>query len=264
MGLDNFPYPNEIFSGVYYTHPSCHDWLNKQINEENYDEFLRDAWKYIQQYQNWEIIFDINKYNFSIFRSKRDGEKYSVGHIRFLSTAINDILSIPENGNVNEFNTTLWKRKVDKYIPIWKLGTVIFPDTTFMLSINYEDFPVWFLGFDIIDENTIFIRQIQWTRISDETSTFFQKKSHFIKWFAWNKVLIWFLEDYLKNKGFSWKIILQSSGNNEYYHKKTLHAKKTTQIRANMVRIYDKAGQEMWYRGNIPGNIMWFNYSKEI
>lgn len=236
----NVPYPEEVFPWAIYTHNGVGFGSNGQPRNILYNPILRDAEKYIDQYRDWEIPFDSNKYNFSIFQVN-DNTSFWTQHqwyVRFLSNTVNEILSLPIDTNV----ATLFS---DRKVPNEKealgiLWTEIYPDSDFMVSINYEDFPIWFLGFNINEDGDTEIIQIQWTRIIDKTRTFYSKKHHFLSGFDWEKVLVHFFEDYLLDSNFTWKIIIQCAENNSYYNKKNI--KKEI-----FDRRYNTTAIDLWY-----------------
>jgi hypothetical protein len=54
--------------------------------------------------------------------------------------------------------------------------------------------------------------------VIDETKTFFCEKHHLLDGFQWKKVLITFFEDYLRNNGYTGKLMIQCAEHNRYYN----------------------------------------------
>lgn len=151
-----------------------------------------------------------------------------------------------------------WRREISIDNPIWYLGTNIFPDTDYMLTINYQNTPIGFLWFDIDRDGSITIKQLQWSNIVDEWRLFFVWKHHMLDGFDWKKVLITFFEDYLRNKGYTGKLIIQCSEHNKYYthdlESSNDHPENIEKLQKRNQRLkshYNNIPLELWYSRNV-------------
>jgi len=251
------PYPEEVFPWVIYS-SNWRKAFSRQWEIPNipYDAIFRDAWVYIENFQTSDNLpFDVNKYNFSMFQANNLTDINSMHHwyIRFLTETVNTILGLPRETQVSTLPQFKNKKKVDH--ELWLLWVEIYPDTEYMISLNYEDFAVGFLGFSVTQDWNIDIVQLQSWKIVDETQTFSQKH-HYLDWFEWTKVLVSFFEDYLKKKWFTWKIIIQCSENN-WKFKEDNQLSDDPETRAKQIRIndwllknYNPTAQALWYDRN--------------
>lgn len=257
MQRNEIPFPEEVFPSVYYTHNDGRFGVGENARTYSYNEIFRDAGKYIQRFQIWKLWFDINKYNFSLFQANdsRSPKTRIWGYIRFLSETANDILWYTVDTPVSSLLTHA-TNSIDA--TLWKIGTEIFSDTDYIMSLNYENFPIGFLWFDIDRAWNITIQQLQWSKIVDETKTFFCKKNHLLNGFEWQKVLITFFEDYLQDNGYTGKLTIQCAEHNRYYNhsagKNNDHPNNTrrdTERNKLLKKHYNKTPLELWYTRDI-------------
>lgn len=283
---ENILYPEEFFPHASYSHNDGRFWLWNNNSRDVTDwPLFYNAWEYIQKFryqdQQWkdeQIFWNLSDYNFSIFQSNDSRAPWTrIGwYIKFHSIVVNNLIWIPPETPIKEARKKVHLRTLNINDPIWILRTEVMPDADFMVSINFQDTPIGFLGFDIESDGNIKIKQIQWTNVVDQARTFFSWKHHALDGFDWRSVLVTFFEDYLRQSWFQWTIVLQSSENNQYFTPKEDLAiddeRRAEQEKRNkrLLKHYNPTAKKLWYKRDIilPAQI-WNrtypnNYSKTI
>jgi len=277
----DLPYAEDFFPEVYHTASIGEDTVFWRTDGSvfEYDPRLRDAEKYIKRYASDENIFwNPEHYNFSLFKGI-DEKKNSIilFEMNVVSRTINSVLWISPDTKLRDVKSTfLWRSKLDddqvyrKAQKIWVLNTNIYPDAPYVLSLNYQDFPIGYISFDIIWD-IIYIQQIQASDIMDKYLSFESWRNHLLQWFDWRKVLITFFEDYLRDNGFSWIVVIQAGENNMYHNTtESDDIEKDSKRKAQNSRIrnsYNSTAEELNY--NIRVHSVWRkqevqDYWKEI
>lgn len=263
----DFPYAEDFFPEVYHTASIGEDTVFWRTDGSifEYDPKLRDAEKYIRRYTTDENIFwNPEHYNFSLFKGIDEKKKSIIlFEMNIVSRTINSILWISPDTKLRDVKSSfLWKSKLSKdeaykkSQKIWVLNTNIYPDAPYVLSLNYQDFPIGYISFDIV-WNTIYIQQIQASDIMDQYLSFESWRNHLLQWFEWRKVLVTFFEDYLRNKGFSWTVVIQAGENNMYHNtKEDDDIEKENKRKAQNSRIissYNNTATDLNYEMRVKG-----------
>lgn len=194
-----------------------------------YDEFWRDAGWYISTFlksSKSNLNFDINRYNFTVI----DLWDNRAWYIRCTSKRIHNLIA----GNTDydkERNGELYSE--------------FYPDTRYVIALNYEDFLIAILGFHINKNNEIEIVQLQATSITDQTRTFFHQKHHFLDGFDWAKVLVSFFESYLWRSWYTGKLIIRSGWNNTFLYDCFWWGQEKRTER--FLKNYDTTAQDLGY-----------------
>lgn len=264
---EDFGFPEDFFRNVVYTHNhNGRFWRRwEPVEDVPYWQLLYRAYEYIERFRHkqkdWvkkKLVGNPQEYNFSVFQSNDSRTPWTriVWYIQFLSCQINSLLEIPDTTPVWELMERQWRQLVNIQEPVWILGTEIFPDTDFMATLNYQDFPIWFLWFNIERDGNITIKQIQSSPFTDQVRLFFQEWHHFLDGFDWEKVLVTFFEDYLKEAWFSGKIIFQCAENNRYYTpaedlwEQERDQAKLEERNTRLIKHYNKTAEALWYTRN--------------
>lgn len=264
---EDIPYPEDYFPHVVHTANISENTIFWRTDGSCfvYDEKLRDAGKYILRSSDWKKHFwNLDYYNFALFKGIEEKHKSIIlFELKVFSSTINDTISVDKRSKIRDVRSTfLWKALDTEDDTVWILWSNIYPDAPLVLSLNYQDFPIAYLSFDI-KWNQVIVKQIQWSNISDRFRSFSNWSNHILNGFNWRQVLILFLRDYLEWIWFNWKIVIQCSENNPYYKKVPSNIedeKRNTALQKN----YNETAIELWYARDIPSNSGFYDFSKNL